>query len=300
MSQKTWLYMILMLLSGCSYGLVPTLVDSSYHHGFNTSEITNVQYGFALVIFTIWMILRIGYQSFPSKKDWPYLIGIGICGALCSYSYYLSLTVLPASLAIVLLFQFSWIVLVFEMIIKKQWPTWEQTAGMLLIIAGTFLSVGFIGVHISPVPFWAIGLGLASAVFYAISLYLPSFLGSRSSPLMRSASTVFIATLVIIPLFPPSHLFSALVWQGLWKWGIALAVIGQVLPVLLMLIAIPHIGGRMAGVLGSIELPTTILTAYLILHEPISILKWVGVTMILIGIFVSEFIVSRQATKEVA
>ena len=76
-----------------------------------------------------------------------------------------------------------------------------------------------------------------------------------------------VSAISLFPVFPPIYLTSGVLWNGLFGWGLLMGLIGQVIPFLFLLISIPRIGGRMAGILGSIELPVTVFVAYLILSE---------------------------------
>ena len=297
MKKTSLIYPLLMLIGAASYGLTPIFLKLGYGAGFKVSDLTSAQYGFAALIVWLITLLNRSHQQFP-RGNWIRLIGIGLSAAFTSYSYYLALTVLPASIGIALLFQFAWIVMVIDLLVKKRLPSAEKWVGMAMIISGTILAVGLIGTNL-PVfpPLWAIGLGLMSGVCYALTLYISGYVGAESTPLARSAITIIIATLVLIPLFPPHYLFTGVLWTGLWKWSILLALVSQVIPMILMLKAIPHIGGRMAGVLGTIELPVTVLCASLILNESLSWMQWSGCLLIIAGILVSELTGQKARAK---
>ena len=58
--------------------------------------------------------------------------------------------------------------------------------------------------------------------------------------------------------------------------------------------AVPIIGGRLAGVLGVMELPVTVITAALILGDHIGPLRWSGSVLIIAGILVSEMKIKKN------
>jgi len=92
-------------------------------------------------------------------------------------------------------------------------------------------------------------------------------MSNDSPPLLRAAIMMTVSAISLFPVFPPIYLTSGVLWNGLFGWGLLMGLIGQVIPFLFLLISIPRIGGRMAGILGSIELPVTVFVAYLILSE---------------------------------
>lgn len=329
-------YAGLVLLGGSSYGLVSPLIKLSIDHGFDVEDVTDGQYLAAVVVLwairlLLWTFARLrggergesgargerehgerergdvaplGGRAAATRAGWRdrrqllLMTAIGACGAVTSFAYYKSLSVLPASLGIVLLFQFSWMVMGIDILVTRRVPAVEKWLGALCIVVGTVLAVGMIGQPVGSFPAWAVALGLLSALSYALTLYLSGFLSEETSPLTRSAITVTASTLVIFLLIPPRLLVDGALWHGLWFWAVLVSLFGQTLPMLLMLKAIPHTGGRMAGVLGSIELPVAVFASWLVLGEQVAWLRWGGVLLILAGIVVSEVQIGRPTNNK--
>lgn len=280
---------MLMLLAGCCYGVVSPLMKLAYNAGFDVQDVTDAQYGIAFVLMWAIAIFRLHRGRIP-RQQWKFLILIGLASAGVSYAYYVALTKLPASLGIVLLFQFAWMVMVIDIIVTRSWPGIEKWIGMAIIVLGTFFAVGLIGQPVGNFPVWAFMLGLVSAFCYAALLYLSSYVTAEASPAVRSAISITVSVIVISIIFPPTYLTSGVLWHGLWFWGGLVALFGQVGPMLLILLASPRIGGRMAGVLGAVELPVAVIAARLLVDEHVSLLRWVGVILILAGIMISELV----------
>lgn len=315
------------MLGGSSYGLVSPIIKLSIDHGFDVEDVTDGQYLAAVVV--LWAIrlltwafaplrggdtgdmsqsrrktsaaTRVGWwdrRGWRDRRQLLLMAAIGACSAVTSFAYYKSLSVLPASLGIVLLFQFSWMVMGIDILVMRRLPSLEKWLGALCIFVGTVLAVGLVGQPVGSFPAWAVALGLLAALSYALTLYLSGFLSEEISPLTRSAITVTAATFVIFLLIPPRLLIDGALWHGLWFWAVLVSLFGQTLPMLLMLKAIPHTGGRMAGVLGSIELPVAVFASWLILGEHVAWLRWGGVLLILVGIVVSEVQIYRSSNRK--
>ncbi len=294
--RKVWWYAILVLLAGSSFGVVSTIMKVGYEEGFTVEQATDAQYLVGLV--SLWLIAlcwpgnrRIG------KSQWWVLVVIALSAAGTSYTYYLALTHLPASLGIVLLFQFTWMVVLIDILVTKQWPPLQKWIGLALICIGTVLAVGLFEQSIGRFSPWAVVCGLLSGLCYAITLYVSGYADPNTNPAFRSALTSTISTAAIFTVFHPTSLLQAGLWHRLWPWALVSGLFAQVIPLSLMLIAIPHTGGRMAGILGSIELPVAVLSAAVILHEDVSPLRWGGVVMILAGIVVSEMEWNRRSAR---
>jgi drug/metabolite transporter (DMT)-like permease len=80
----------------------------------------------------------------------------------------------------------------------------------------------------------------------------------------------------------------------IYVWGVLLGILGTVLPIVCFNAGIPRIGGGLAALLGSLELPVAVLVAYLLLGEPLSWWQGAGIALILAGIVAAE---GRQETS---
>ncbi len=218
-----------MLLAGCCYGVVSPLMKLAYRAGFDVQDVTDAQYGIAFVLTWAIALFRFRHWRIP-KRQWKFLVLIGLVSAGVSYAYYVALTKLPASLGIVLLFQFTWMVLVIDIIVTRRLPGIEKWIGMLIIVIGTVFAVGLIGQPVGHFPIWAFILGLVSGFCYAGFLYLSSYVTDEASPVIRSAISITISTAAISIVFPPTYLASGVLWHGLWFWGGLVALFGQVVP----------------------------------------------------------------------
>jgi len=299
MKSSKFFNIIMTLIAASLLGLIATIVDYLYKAGFAIKDITNVQYGFAIVILWLVVLPVLRRQRLPRGRDWLYLAGTGITAGITNYFYFTSLTMLPVSLSIILLFQFTWMVTIIDMIVKKKMPSVQKWVGMIVILAGTFFAVGLLGAKVTLLSPFAILLGLLAAFCFAVSLYLPEFMSNESTPLLRTAIMMTISAISLFPVFPPTYLTSGVLWTSLFGWGFLMGLFGQVVPFLLLQISIPRIGGRMAGVLGSVELPVTVFSAYLILNEKVTLIRWFGVFLIIIGICISELVLKKKSKNSI-
>ncbi|MCL6594363.1 MAG: DMT family transporter, partial [Alicyclobacillus sp.] len=243
---RTSLYALLVLLAGSSYGVVSVLVKEAVDHGCDVTAVTVGQYVVATGLLWLCVGLAAGFRRLrwrPGKASrgvtakpkrarlqLGLLAAIGLSSMATSYAYYKALSVLPASLAIVLLFQFSWLVLLLDIGVTRRWPGVEKWAGAGLIVAGTVLAVGVSSLSLRGVAWHALALGLLSALTYGLSLYLSGYVHTDTPPLLRSAVTVSMAAIAIVCWMPAQALFSAAAWPRVWFWSLAIAVFGQALP----------------------------------------------------------------------
>ncbi len=302
-SNPVWL----VLLGACSFGLLSTMVKLAQQDGFLTSDITSSQFIIGALIS--WVVVW-GKRTIDKKKGKLLpsvslsqalsLMAVGtftgLTGLLCNYS----LTYLNASLAIMLLFQFTWIGVVLDAVITKKLPGKVQLVAVMLLFAGTALSTGVLqgGQTAASWPFIGVMLGLASAVTFTLFLFGSGRAAAQADPFVRSAYMMTGAAVVLAFIHPPVFVMNGSLEAGLWKWGLMLAVFGGALPTLLLAIGVPRLSAGFASILSAAQLPAVILVSSLVLKETFHLLQWLGVTIVLLGIAWPEIIRKIRAGKQ--
>src|ERR1700748_2762882 len=114
---KQWMYPIMIVVAASSYGLLSTMVKLAMLAGFTVSEAVTSQY---VVGFLLVLILYIFTQrNLPKIRNARTVILAGSLTATTEIVYGQALIYLPASLAVVMLFQFTWIGMLIDCIVKR-------------------------------------------------------------------------------------------------------------------------------------------------------------------------------------
>ncbi|MEG0380737.1 MAG: EamA family transporter, partial [Kurthia sp.] len=131
------LYPLLIVIASSSYGILSTIVKVAMLHGFTSAEAIMSQYvvGFMLIL----AIFIVTQRQLPrlSKKGLLILICGGIFTGFTGIVYGESLRYLPASLAVVMLFQFTWIGLFIDCALHKRLPSRPEVLSLIVLFAGT-------------------------------------------------------------------------------------------------------------------------------------------------------------------
>jgi drug/metabolite transporter (DMT)-like permease len=270
------------------YGCLSTIVKLAFQQGFTPAEIISglVTFGcFMLWLFAIplWKKLR----EIPMKNILLLILSGAVWG-LTEIFYTVSLSKIPASIAVILLFQFTWMTQIVHMKREKTRLSKNHWLGLGSILFGTIFSSGFhlddlIGLNILGVL-----LGLCAAISYTATLFISETVATDVTPLLRSSLLATGQMLFIFIIFPPTFLFSGALEQGLWMWIGLLGMIGIVITTFTYNKGIPHIGSGLAGILGSIELPIVLVLASTVLKESVLTTQWLGVGFILLGIVLTS------------
>lgn len=276
---------ILVLLGAMSFGILSTIVKLAYGKGFDVSQVVTSQLWLGAVICWILVLLfTVLKKSILIKTGgwWKILIS-GFPLGMTSYAYYKCVEFVPASIAILLLFQFVWMGVLIDLIFKKKIPTFSQIISVLVLVFGTFLAAGIIG---NPDMEWSlpgIGYGLLAAFGYTIFI----FVNGRSGDTHFMVSAALRATggaLFSILFFNPIDGLDGIFTNGLFAYGLPLAVFGMVIPPIFFAWGVPKVGATEASILSGVELPVAVLSASFILHESVNWIQWVGVLFILLAI----------------
>ena len=285
---------ILVLLASCSYAVLSTIVSLAVRAGYGIDVVLvgKFFYGWVilLIISAIVFAVRKRQKISWDRKRVMCLAGTGIVMALVTVCYFHSLSYLPISMAVVLLFQYSWMGVVIESAANKRLPSKSKTVSCLVILAGTILAGGIIGSTISLSEMNPIGilLGLSAAFCYALFVFLSGRVSTDMPPLSKSFSISTFGMLFVL-LFVGTVYGGTAVLEGITNIGslvysIPLGIFGIAVPILFLAVGAPKISTGMATILNSAELPLEVLLAALIILEPVGPLRWIGVVIILLGI----------------
>lgn len=299
---------ILVILGAVSFGFLSTIVKFAYENGYTLGEITGTQSFSGMVILWLAYWLTSSFKKGNKQKDendtsqekanktkWWKVSIAGIFTGLVGIFYYQCVKLLPASIAIILLMQYLWISVLIEAIVFKKRPTQKQLILLGVVFAGTFLAGGIFSEEVV-INIKGIIYGLLAAACYAIFLIASGRIGNDLPVLKKSALMITGSCVATWIIFPPLFFFNGVYFGGLFAWGLALALLGTVIPPLFFSYGIPRVGVSIGTILSAIELPTATLSSALILNESVDFIKWIGVSLILLSIVATNIKTTRPAS----
>lgn len=292
----------LVFLGACCFGILSSIVKTAYKNGYSLGEVTGVQNFFGVLI--LWG-LYCGYKLFyrqhkPIKtnvntKKWQVCL-VGIFPGLVGIFYYQCVQLVPASIAIILLMQYLWISIVIDFIIFKNRPTRVQIITVITIVIGSFLAAGFFNQNIT-LSFKGCMFGFLAAISYTLFIIMSNRVGNQLPKLQKSALMITGSCIITFIIFPPLFLFQLSLDDQLYQWGIALALLGTVLPPFLFSVGMPKIGISLSAILSAVELPIAVTASYFYLRESVYINQWIGVAIILAAIILPNLRYSMRSAK---
>lgn len=285
---QTWIYPVMVVIGAASYGILSTIIKVAMGNGFTAAEAVTSQYyiGFVLAV----LIYFVSHRTFPKLRGWKVLMLSGAFTAATGMVYAHSLNYLPASLAVVLLFQFTWIGMFLDCIANRRWLKRIEVISLVLLFGGTILAAGVIDADLSNIPWQGWAWGLAAAFCFSAFMFVN---GKQVEGIDTSTRLVYVslfAAIVITVFQTPEIVWNGRMFaEGLWVYGLLLGIFGIVMPIYLFSLAVPRVGSGLASILSAMELPVAILASVIILHEKLTILQIAGIGVVLFGMMLPSF-----------
>lgn len=278
------------LVGGMCYGANATMYKLALAAGFSWPQMVAGQMFFAVLCFMVLLLV-----SRFNGKDWisiplptlAKLAGLGMLTCGTSVFYCFSMTMLPVSVSLTLLFQFTWIGLVIQTAFSKRPPRLFELVAVAIILLGTVFASGCYKTGIA--EYNPVGLAcaclaaLCCALFVTLSGKVQASCPPAQRGLIVSAGSLMLSLLVCPGLFASGALVG-----GLAPYAAVTGVFGLALPVLFFGLGAPCLPAGLSTVLAASELPAGLAVSFFVLHEPISLAQWLGVAVILAGIALAQ------------
>lgn len=276
-------YIALVALGAASFGMLSSFAKIAYGQGYVAAEITLAQATLGGGFLWLVSLLKGEKKAGTSGGEkWLFFAGMGM--GVSAYTYYLSVQFIPASLAIVLLMQMTWISIFAEWALFKRKPKRYEFIITAIILVGTVLAGDMLYADMQQLSVRGILYALVSALMYAVYVIATSRLGNDTPVFRKSALMVSGSVTIIFLINAKTVVTSTHIDLGLLGWGSFLALFGTVIPPYLFTKGMPKIGAGLSAVLLTMELPVAILCAHFIVHEPINITQITGIAVMIAAI----------------
>ena len=273
-------------LGATSYGMLATFVKLAYTEGYTTAEVTTAQF-----IYGILGILIINtIQKFKSKeatqkatsKNIFQLMLAGTSLGMTSVFYYLCVKYIDVSIAIVLLMQTVWMGVLLEWFLEKKAPSKQKTISVIIVLVGTLYATNLLNNNVA-IDWRGIFWGILAAMSFTTTMFTANKVALGISSAQRSLYMLFGGAIIVFSfgLFTQTTPFN---FEIFMKWGIIIALFGTIIPPLLMNAGFPITGLGLGSIVSALELPVSVLMAFIILGETVIPLQWFGILLILLAI----------------
>lgn len=281
-------------LGATSYGMLATFVKLAYSDvgitgkPFTPAEVISSQFILGLIAILIINAFQKAKKGDDvvkaTKRNIMQLMVAGTSTGLTSIFYYLAVKYIPVSIGIVLLMQTVWMGVLLEMMLEKKMPSPIKIFAVFVVLVGTALATNLIN-NDTQLDWRGIVLGLLAAASFTTTMFTANRVGLGISAAQRSLY-MLLGGAVIVLFFALATQTGAFNYDIFFKWGILLALFGTVIPPMLLNAGFPHTGIGLGSIVSSLELPVSVTMAYVLLHEKVIAVQWIGIALILFAIII--------------
>lgn len=291
-------YVFMVLLGGTMYGTMSSFVKMSYASGYTAAQLAFWQALLAFCFLGFIAVTSYRQRTPLNKSDVVSLLLTGSAIGLTNFLYYQSVSYIPASLAIILLMQFTWLNLLIEFVVFHQKATKTELVTVMAIMAGTVMASGIMTENIDDLPMTGIVLAAGSSLTYAVYIAANSRCGNNVRWQAKSMVIMGGSALTILVVNGGSQLEMGYFNLDFLQWNLFLAIVGTTIPTALFATGIPKIGAGLSAILMTVELPVAVICANIVLGERLSLLQIGGVTVMLAAISIMNYYKSQKSKKQ--
>ncbi len=180
-----------------------------------------------------------------------------------------------------------------EMILEKKLPSKQKVFAVFIVLIGTVLATNIINNDI--VLDWrGIGWGVMAAASFTTTMFTANRVAIGISSAQRSLYMLLGGAIIVFSFALATQVtpFNLAIFA---KWGIILALFGTIIPPMLMNLGFPLTGIGLGSIVSALELPVSVMMAYVLLDEKVIFSQWVGIVLIILAIIIMNVNFKRKS-----
>ena len=286
----------LVALGATSYGMLATFVKLAYKDGFTTAEVTSSQFIYGILgVLLINLFQKIANKEKAQKASSKNIFQLMVAGTslgMTSVFYYLCVKYIDVSIAIVLLMQTVWMGVLLEWILDKKRPSTQKIISVIIVLFGTFLATKLYEFTFQ-LDWRGIFWGILAAASFTTTMFTANKVALEISSAQRSLY-MLLGGAVIVFTFSAFTQVGSLNIEIFKNYGLFLALFGTIIPPILLNAGFPKTGLGLGSIVASLELPVSVLMAFIILNEKVVIWQWSGIALIILAIVIMNLNFSKK------
>lgn len=259
---------------------------------FDIDDITllTLRFGMSLPFFMIIGLFRYkkGHFKAVSGKDFGIIALLSLLGYYwASWFDFRGLQYISAGLERIILFSYPTLVIIFSSIFLGK----KISRNGVIALVITYLGIAIIALDpkILSSKNFALGAGLVliSSVTYALYLtFGGEMIKKYGSINFNTLAMIFSSVYVIIHFEAFTNVAIFELPDGVYLYGLALAIVSTVIPTFLVMEGIKLLGAGLGSIVGSIGPVATVILGYIFLGETLSLQEILGSVLVLIGVLI--------------
>lgn len=276
---------------GASIGLGAAVAFSRAAYDGGSDPLTVATFRGYFGVFVVWlMCLATGQSIRISFRQWIKCAGLGCLVSVMYYGNIASVQYVPIGLAALLFFIYPPLVAIFMAVLDRQRLAFVK----ILALATSFLGLAvMLGVDLKDLNLYGVAVGLAAGLACALNATSIGRYMGHLHPFVLTFHMATVGTLILtVAVFFVGGLTMPETNTG-W-YGALGVVISQGISIPFFYAAISKIGAGKTSMLNNIQPVASILIAYLLYTEALTVSQGIGGAMVVGGILLMQWYDNRQ------
>jgi len=135
--------------------------------------------------------------------------------------------------------------------------------------------------------------GMLAAASFTTTMFTANRVATNISSAQRSLY-MLLGGAIIVFSFSIATQITPFNFDIFLKWGIVLALFGTIIPPMLMNAGFPLTGIGLGSIVSALELPVSVMMAFVLLNEDVKPIQWFGIVLIIIAIVIMNVNFKRK------
>ncbi len=270
--------------SGFLYGFIGYFGLSAINNHLSTSTMLFWRFLISSILIALIIIPQFKTVQQEGKQMLiAFAAGVFYYGVSTLLYFYASLYI-GSGLSMVIFFTYPVLIMVLNYFFYGQLIPKVYYLAILIILLGMLL---MIDMHQVGFDIMGIGLGLASAFFYACYI-----ISSKNNSMSPNLSTLMVCLGCMVTTFIVSyfdHSFTIPENMDTWLNLLGIGVVATVIPILLMLHSLKYISSEKASILSVLEPVFVVIFGVVLLGETLEPWHALGIVLVLVGALITLF-----------
>ena len=280
MEKFAWIFV---LAAGILWGTIGIYVKKLNAAGLNSMDIVAIRAALtAAVLFLCLLIYKRQLLAIKLRDIWCF-IGTGVLSIVFfNYCYFRAMTLIPLSIAAILLYTAPAFVLFMSAVLFKEKITKRKVIVLIVTILGCAFAAGITG-STGPVSFIGIVYGIGAGIGYALySIFGRYAINKGYGSMTISFYTFLCAAVAAVPFANIGKITCIGVNDGKMIWFyIIFAIMSTVHPYILYTKGLSGMENSTASVIASIEPVTATVIGWIMFDEILDIIQIVGIVLVI-------------------
>jgi drug/metabolite transporter (DMT)-like permease len=268
------------LATALGLGAITTQAKIIYSDGGNALTVMLTRFLISTLVFGLLICIR--RDSFKVERQLiPNLVLIGVVWSIAMICYLLSVESISVSLAVLILYTYPMLVLIYAMLRRQLKPSTQLLSIFMLAFVGLYLALSSGEIKLS-------AMGLVLAGLASIGAAITFIKGATVAPLINPLLMTFWVSLIgLIIIIPIAYTQFSLPKTTTGLVALFTATLFYMVAILCQFQALARLPAALAAFILNLEPVISILLAVFILQEYLNNLQWVGIALVISVLLVS-------------